>query len=837
MPKHETRLHGTWELRDELLTCPLTEAGRLSRVRDGWIDTPVPGDIHQGLIAAGRINDPLVGLNSFDCRWTEDRSWWFRKRFEIDASFLESEVIELEMNGLDAGAEIFLNGGHIGSHRNAFRPFVLDVKPWLEPGENVLLVRLSTGVEGVSDADMDAPDGVRAGTEAGNGRPERGDPRRALVRKPQYSFGWDWSPRVATTAIAGDVVLRGMSGACIRNVALRPRRDGTDGGVVVEATVAVERFHYYATAEAALAVSLTDPVGREFRGRTRVLLRSGLTFARIDIPVPGAKLWWPNGLGEQPLYRVSASLDAGEDSDTYPAFDFGTRFVELDTDGRFAFVVNGERVFSKGANWIPPDTIYARATAERYDSLVREARDANFNMLRIWGGGRYEHDAFFEACDRYGIMVWHDFMFSCAPYPDHLEWFRDEVRREAEHQTRRLQPHACIVLWSGSNENNWGFRDWWQERTRGGALCYNYILPGVVERNCPEIPYWNGSPYGGDAPNCCEIGDRHHWGDCMMNPDMQKRITPEEYDTCTSLFVSEFGYIGAPCRETVVAYLDEAEPDRQGKAWQHHTNTFEKNTVEAGIRKHYVDPEALTLDQYLLYSGLCQGLMYAYALESMRLREACHGSLFWMYNDCWGEVGWTIIDSYLRRKPSWYFVRRAYAPLRLILRADDDTVRVVLANDTAEQADFELEVGYVSLDGTEEHLRCVAAAAPPLSRTDLCTFPRGTHDPAAGLWVARARNRPDISPAHLRVLDYRQLRVCNPGLFSETTPNDDGTCTVRVRSRAYAHAVRILLPDRALPSDNYFDLLPGEEREVRVAGGESLSPQEISVTCLNAARP
>jgi beta-mannosidase len=833
--RSERSLNGSWELTDRILTFPLANARALAEEAEGWIPAPVPGDIHQALIAAGRIEEPLIGLNSFDCQWTEERSWWYRKTFSAGPEWLQAEVVELEMNGLDAHAELFLNGEHIGSHRNAFRPFAVDLKPWLKEGDNTLLVRLSAGVEGVSEADVDAPDGVRAGTEAERGRPERGDSRRTLVRKPQYSFGWDWSPRVATTAIAGDVRIRAMNEACIRDVSLRPVE--RDGQIWVVVTVNVDRFHYYRTGAGTVRVVLSDQQGRSAEAAWSGLLRSGYNYIELEIPLPDPQFWWPNGMGEQHLYRVEAELKIGEERAAYPAFDYGLRTLELDTASNFAIVINGKRVFCKGANWIPADAIYARVDRERYETLIREAAAANFTMLRIWGGGRYEDEAFYQACDRHGIMIWHDFMFACAPYPDHLEGFRVEVEREAEYQTKRLGRHACVVLWSGSNENNWGFRDWWDDQTRGGAWIYNYALPRIAQRNTPEIPYWNGSPYGGDDPNSSEVGDRHHWHDCMMNPEMEKRITPEEYDKCDSLFVSEFGYVGAPVKETVLKYMDGAPLDRQGTVWQHHTNTFEKNTVDAGIRKHYTDPEGLSIDAYLLYSGLCQGLMYSYALDSMRYRANCHGSLFWMYEDCWGEIGWTIVDYTLRRKPAWYFVRRAYAPLRLIVRpADGGGIRVVIANDTMESRPFELEYGYLGLDGRVSDLQRRQVEVVSLARTELITFDRGGHDPAAGLWIARAPGVPEIEPATLRTVDYRQLQTTDPGLSIVGVEADRAGGTVRVRAERYAHAVHLLLPPGAIPMDDYFDLLPGEERAVRIQSATGLDPAQVGVTCVNEGK-
>jgi beta-mannosidase len=315
---------------------------------------------------------------------------------------------------------------------------------------------------------------------------------------------------------------------------------------------------------------------------------------------------------------------------------------------------------------------------------------------------------------------------------------------------------------------------------------------------------------------------------------MEKRITPEEYDKCDSLFVSEFGYVGACSKETVLTYLDGSKADRQSQVWQHHTNTFECDTVDAGIAKHYTDPGALTLDEYLLYSGLCQGLMYAYALDSMRYRPNCHGSLFWMFNDCWGEVGWTIVDYYLRRKPAWYFVRRAYAPLRLIVRRDGENLCVVCANGTPESHTFEIDYGYVSLDGARVEVQTVKADVPALERAQLCTFKPGDWDARQGLWIARAVGRTDIAPAIYRAVDFRQLETTDPGLSVQVVSSDGKQCVLGVTADGYAHAVHLELPEGAYPADDYFDLLPGEAREIAILSPEMLDPAAIRVNCVNA---
>jgi beta-mannosidase len=795
----------------------------------------VPGDIHQGLIADGQIKEPLLGMNSFDCTWTEKRSWWLRTKFTVDDAWLSADRVELEMAGLDANAVIFLNGDLVGKHASAFRPFVCDVKTYLRSGENILLVRLTAGVETFAEVDTDSCDGVVPSTEANNGRPERGDPRRIFVRKPQYSWGWDWSPRVATTAIGGDVTLRAMDTGCIRDVALDPGELGDT--VLLTVTVTVDQFHYYKTRGGTVKVTITDAQGGMLHKKTPVLLRSGLNYITMEFELRDPRLWWPNGLGEQHLYQVDTELQVGESIDRSPSVKYGLRFVSLDTEDTFAFIINGKKVYARGANWIPADTLYARVDAERYDALVRQARDANFNMLRIWGGGLYEADAFYQACDRYGIMLWHDFMFACAPYPDHEAWFVYEAEKEAEYQTKRLCNHSSIVLWCGNNENHWGFADWWHEKTQGGARIYNYILPDIVRRNCPGVPYWNSSPYGGERPNAYDVGDCHYWHEAMMNPDMVKRITPEVYDACTARFVSEFGYIGAPSKATITKYLDGAPFDRQSQVWQHHNNTFEKNTVEAGLRKHYADPEGMRPDDYVLYSGLTQGLMYGYALDTLRAKVKCGGSLFWMFADCWGEIGWTIIDAYMRRKPSWYFVRRSYEPLRLILRTGiENTIAVTLANDTINDIRCALEVGYISFDGQTRDIHTHLITSETLTRTVVAKCIQRDHDPAKGLWLARAVGRNDIQPAVFRALDYREMDVPPCELQLAVATVGQNRYAARVGSSTYAHCVHFILPEDAVISDNYFDLLPGETRGVTISTSKVLTNEQIRVTCVNDIR-
>jgi beta-mannosidase len=828
MTTHEClALDGLWQLTDtpqDVNTPAMLPAPDAAT----WLAAPVPGAVHQALLAAGRIPEPLVGMNSEACAWIETRAWWFRRAFTLDAARCQADRLELELHGLDANARVFLNGREIGRHNNAFRPFVCDVTAGVQDGENVLLVRLTTGLETVTADDLASTNGVMACTEATNGRPDRGDARRSFVRKPQYVFGWDWCPRLGSVAMAGPAFIRCIRQACIRDVHVRCTRLA-DAAAEMLATVTVEWLDPYATTPAQLDVTLTDEAGRRTSVHLPVLLKSGLNYLSVPLHLKKARLWWPAGMGAPHLYEAAVTLRVGTRRLTYPRFRVGVRTLALDTTGTFAVVINGRRVFCKGANWIPADAIYARVTPARYVALLDAARDAQFNMLRVWGGGWYEPEIFYELCDARGLLVWQDFMFACAPYPDHLPWFTDEVAREADCQTRRLRNHACLALWCGNNENHTALKEWWHDRTRAGAHVYNYLLPEMVQRNCPEIPYWNGSPYGGALPNDEAAGDRHHWHECMMHPDMHKRTTPEEYDRCQSRFLSEFGYVGACSRRSTEEYLGNAPLDPASAVWQHHTNAFEKNTVAAGIHKHYAEPASLCMDEYLLYSGLCQGLMYAHALDAARYRANCHGSLFWMFSDCWGEVGWTIVDYYLRRKISYWFVRRAFAPLRLIVRAHGNALRCVVANDTPASVRLPLEYGYVSLDGRVRAARRVTVTARALARTTCCAFARGAHDAQTGVWFVRCRTRDDIAPAVFRAVDFRQLGVTDPQLAVQVLERGRRQCRVRITAQRFAHAVHVVVPDGYLPSDNYFDLLPGAAREIIITSPRALVCKDIVV--------
>lgn len=837
------RLNEDWQMTWEPLDRLACDYARVRNKPHDWLRTGLPCDVHMPLIEHGIIPEPLEGDNCFASEWTEKRSWWFRKTFPLSEDQLAFEKIVLTFQSLDAEADIWLNDVHLDHHRSAFYPYSCDIKGKARVGDNFLLVRVTSGLERYSEQDialLHESVTVMRNEKIG----VRGDSRRGMVRKPQYVYGWDWGPRVASCGIMGDVEIAFMAGIRINEVYVATTALHEDGTAQLRVRIEADNPHPYRTVEADLELELRFAGEPAARIRVERCLRSGLNFISFPLEVHDAKLWWPNGMGEQPLYTVHVTACTESQRTEYPPFAYGIRMLKLNTDRLpqdrderlFRFEINGVAAFCKGANWIPADSIYARVTDGKIDRLLREAKEANFNMVRIWGGGIYERDLFYDKCDEYGLLIWHDFMFACAKYPDHLPWFREEAEREIDYQTRRLRNHCSIALWCGNNENHWCFDEYWNRTEAaayyGGAVCYNEIAPRIVERNCPDIPYWNSSPYGGEHPNGSLSGDRHHWNDCMMNEEMEKRIAPEEYDKVTAKFVSEFGYVG-PCRKSSIeAYHDGRELDRNSRVWQLHNNTFEKDTVLAGIGKHYVDPEQLDIDSYLLYAGLCQGVMLGYALEALRFKPHCSGALFWMYNDCWGEVGWSVIDYYLKRKIAYYFVKRAFDPVKFILRQQDGLVHLMAINETSAPVRETVEYGLMRYDGAGQQSSRLAIELPPYSRHTVLSWTPGEYEPRHAFLFARPLGGSSrISPAIVRADAHRNLAIPQAKLTIDDWRPIEGGARFAVSSDTFAHAVHFGLDESVRLSDEYFDLLPGERREITV-WQEGISAEMLAPRCI-----
>ncbi|OHB57720.1 MAG: hypothetical protein A2Y12_14095 [Planctomycetes bacterium GWF2_42_9] len=819
-------LNDDWLLRQEPLYSDASSYFQIKNKTQGWMACSLPTDVYQVLISKDQIQEPLVGLNSFSCKWIEDCTWWFKKIFRMPQDFSNVNRLKLVLNNLDMNAAIFFNDILIGKHGSAFYPFTFDVTKYIKfNNNNSIYICLTSGLESVSGKQLSELKTLTC-TEEINGRPERGDIRRPYLRKPQYVFGWDWCPRVSSVAIGGEAYIESTVCAKIKDVFVQTVKTESEQ-IVLTFRITLDLLKEYSTVRAEVSIKLTDPESNILSKSQKVMLRPGLNYIDLQIPVENPLFWWPNGMGLQSLYTIEAHASSEDFAVAYPAFKYGIRSIVFDND-EFCFKVNGNKIFCKGANWVPPDALYSRVTKESIEELLTNAKNANFNMLRVWGGGVYPDDYFYDCCDRLGILLWHDFMFACAPYPDHVGSFMDHVSAEADYQTRRLRNRACMALWCGGNECSWMISELLKPHSDRGYDIINYLLPKVVNENT-NTAYWNNSPFGGLTANDENVGNHHLWHNCMMHPDVDVRINPDQYKKCRAKFITEFGYIGAPVLESVLEYSGNKNVCIDDKIWKHHTNTFEKETVLAGIKKYYHEPESL--DEYILYSGLVQGLMLQGALESFRIRQSCNGALFWMYNDCWGEVGWSIIDYFKRRKPSWYFVKRAFAPVKLVIQRSEEAISVTFINDSPTKFNELIEIAFLDSNQNINTIQKVPVNISPFERIQI--YQAQLNMKTQNILFARSLNLSQIEPAIHFINEPRNVHLPKAVFKMHLISEESGNYTLTISSNSFAHAVELELPAQAVPSDNYFDLIANTEKVIQVKMSSMLDVRDIKVTSFN----
>ena len=817
-------LHGQWSVRHEGMPVIGTSGLTLVESRQAnWLSATVPGEVHLDLMNAGLMEEPLFSTNAPACRWPEDRSWWYRTTFETDAAFMEEACQELVFEGLDYYAQVFLNGVLLGEAENALVPAVFDVKHVLKSGKNTLVVRLTAGTERAANQQTGESTEAKpyGGRQAFKGITE--------LRKPQFSYGWDWVDSLPNIGIWRGVRLEGYTGLRVRDVRTATKLQADVCSLSVDVDVA--NLHPWSEQTAELEVTLVHPNGTSQTVAHTAMVPVGILRCSVELPVENPELWWPNGMGDQPLYTVRAEVKQDAVSRDVWERHVGLRTISIDRSPlpeghRFVIQVNGQEVFCRGANWIPADAILARATKERVDALVAEAKNANMTMLRIWGGGVYESDDFYAACDRAGVLVWQDFMFACGTYPDDREAFRNKIRAEAEAAIRRLRHHPSIALWCGNNENIWGFHAWWNrdksfpqaDLVLGGHHIYSEILPVACQTLDPSRPYWPGSPAGGLSPNSETEGDCHWWGPGTMNADIHRRYRDEVYDECRSRFVSEYGVVG-PCHlESFQHALRPEEVDVNHHAWKVHTNSFEKATTPTALRYHYADPETLSIEQYIRYGQLFQAILYGRSVDSMRFRkhdpqDDCAGALIWMYNDCWCETGWTPIDYYLRRKASYYWLRNAFMPVRGIVRRRGDEAVVRVVNDTLSAVGVAVTAGWFRVDGAETRTQVHSLTLPANGMVEVIRepIPEGLDTSAWVYGVHCAGPGIAASQSILPLLPHRQLATVRQPTITVTQTG----AAITLVSDAYCHGVCSPDAGEAVFSDNYFDLLPGIPKTIQ----------------------
>jgi beta-mannosidase len=794
-------------------------------LHDGWtvsgagvpaIPAVVPGCVHTDLLAAGLIEDPYLDENEAKVAWVGRADWVYETTFQAGVA---GDRVDLVCAGLDTVASVMLNDVEVGRTANMHRGYRFDVRDALLAGENRLRIRFDSAY-GYAESHQE-----RLGDRP-NAYPEPFN----FIRKTACNFGWDWGPTLVTAGIWQDIGLHTWRVARLATVV--PQVTVEDGVGRVDVHITLDRDSAGPVTIAA-AVADRETVAR-ITGREAVL--------SVTVPDPG--LWWPIGYGDQPRYDLEVTL-----TDSYGTLDvwsrkIGFRTVRLETapdaDGSpYTLVVNEVPVFIRGVNWIPDDVFANRVTRRRLERRFTQAAGANVNYLRVWGGGRYESEDFYDLADAMGLMVGQDFLFACAAYPEE-EPFRSEIEAEARENVARLSPHPSLMLWTGNNENIWGHADWgWQASLRGatwGAGYYFDLLPKIVAEEDPSRPYWPGSPYSGTPqlqPNDPAHGTMHIW-DVWNTDDYSK------YREYRPRFVAEFGYQAPPTWATLRRAISDDPLTHDSPGMAHHQKATDGDAkLQRGLDNHL--PQPRDFDDWHYLTQLQQARALSYGIEHFRsLRPLCMGAIMWQLNDCWPVTSWAAIDGDGRKKPLWYALRRSFADRLLTIQPRDGGLALVAVNDGRSPWSLAATVFRRNLSGRALAKVALDVTVAPGAAVTLplpAKLASAKH-PNAELLVAEADGE------HAWWFFAEDKDIAWPLANFDARVEQDGTSTkVTVTAQNILRALT-LQPDRLDPSAETDDagvtLLPGESCTFTVHSDKPLDPIALTtrpvLRCVNDLR-
>jgi len=772
-----------------------------------YIPAQVPGEIHLDVWKAGWIQDPYIGTNCLAARWVEQCYWIYRRDFEVPADALSSPHAWLNFEGLDYFAVIFLNGEEIGRHENTFHPCRLSVAGKLRTRRNLLVVQLEGGLFGASDKPA-----LGYVPEIMNDRERM--TKRHWLRKPQCQFNWDWSTRLINVGIFKPVALEWSTDPVRMDqlVALATVRPDFQQG-----ELKVRWFAEGLRSGDTTAQLIVEIPAAGVTTRANVTIKPGLHPLEIMATVSRPALWWPVGHGDPNRYEVKASLQVDGITIAERTVLVGFRRVVINQDthpeqGRYFIIeINGRKIFAKGGNYVPADMIFARVDRARCEALIERALEANFNLLRVWGGGQYESDDFYDLCDERGILVWQEFVFACGKYPATDEAFLRSVKQEATYNIRRLAAHPSLIIWCGNNEMELGDWDWGYDKgvAYPDYALFHLVLPRLMNEEDGTRYYQASSPFSPDGghPNADEAGDQHPWTIGFQKCDFR------EYRKMTCRFPNEGGILGPTALPTLQACLTDGQRFPGSFAWQIHDNSvdcWEEPSPPDQMLRFWlgVEPRRLSPEAFTYWAGLVQGEGLREYCENFRRRMFDSASaIFWMYNDCWPATrSWTIVDYYLRRTPSFHPVRRALAPVHIVVVEDGEEIIFFGVNDTTETIRGELRHGIFNLSGTYVLDVTNRVELEPNASTRLAIIP-------ASLWTERTSIMPFAMLLENGKLIARN-RTFTPLFHEIAWPEASVQIEIRdgqaiFTSQTFAWNVCIDLDGEEKLADNFFDLYPG----------------------------
>jgi len=815
------------------------------------IPAEVPGSVFEALIIGNVIDDPFYGLREHEISWVYESEWIYETRFDLEPSFLEHENSLLYCHGLDTISDVILNEEHLGFTNNMFIRYDFNVKPKLKSKNNRLQIKFKSPTVKAREEKENNGINLNTGSAAIPGVP--------YLRKAQYSFGWDWGPKLPDIGIWQPVELIGFDNLRIDSVYVTQKlqynkdfNNITDLEEISDIGVML--------ADLSIKINLSSNLQtidlRQYTMRVDLKAPDGTNITKdkplhslnptIELNLEYPYLWWTHDLGTPNLYDLTVSVRNKFIIDTFKQ-KIGIRDIQLiqkpDKWGKtFFFLLNGVPIFAKGANWIPIDNFIPRGKKNSlYRSNLINAKEANMNMIRVWGGGIYEDDQFYELCDELGILVWQDFPFACAVYP-HKEEFIENLKIEAIQNILRLRNHPSLALWCGNNEVEWLWK--WQLNTSeiindnlitdfklGYIRIFENLLPNLIEEYDPSRPYWPSSPSNGyigenlgtQNSNLPNIGDSHFW-------DVWHRNKPfRAYRKFNSRFMSEFGYESFPSIKTIEDFCPIEQFDFFSPIMENHQKNFAGNKkIFNYMKKRFSIPQKF--EDRVVLSQITQAEAIEYGVEHWRRNRNdyhCMGSLYWQLNDCWPVASWSSLDYYGRWKALHYYAKRFYHPVFPSVKEDATSVEFWVSNDlrTSQKLQFEWKI-YKSNGNTEKNGSFDSEIAPCSSMklgmvdiSDLNQSDKNLSDYVI-FFVLRYQNLEGEQEFHgFRLFSApKKFQLKDPNIhweLNECYHEDTNEKDYELKITAKQISLYVHVDSKKfdfIASDNYFSLEPGETR-------------------------
>jgi beta-mannosidase len=791
-----------------------------------WFPATVPGCVHTDLLANKKIEDPFYRDNEKNLQWIGKTDWEYTTTFNVSSETLKRQNIEIVFQGLDTYANVLLNDKPILDAENMFRTWRVDVKNALKQGANVLKIRFRSPINEIlprmAKLDYELP--------AVNDQGEKTSP---YTRKAPYQYGWDWGPRFVTSGVWKPVNLEVWDNARIEDLQIKQNKlskENADLSAVVEviAANAVDA-----------TIEIENTTDKKIVATKQVKLTNGVNKIPLDFTMANPKLWYPIGLGEQSLYTFKAKLSVNKKPTDSQIKRTGLRTLELrqkpDEYGKsFEFIVNGIPVFGRGANWIPADIFPTRITKEKYKNLLTSLKDANMNMLRVWGGGIYEDDYYYNLADEMGILVWQDFMFACSMYPGDKA-FLENVKQEAIDNVKRLRNHPSIVLWCGNNEietawQHWGWKDKnpnfvWEDYLK----IFVRLLPEVLDEYDPSRPYWQSSPSSNFQADSefQGIGDTHYWQ--VWHAEKPYK----EYEKQFPRFMSEYGFQSFPEFETVKTYT--TEEDRKSietpimLAHQRHPRG--NQLVKEYMLREFNQPK--DFESFLYVSQVLQAEGIKIGAEHFRrIMPRNMGSLYWQANDCWQVASWSGMDYFGRWKALMYYTKRFYAPMLISPHVDDSgNLNIYVVSDSPEAKQAQISMTLMDLNGKTLSSKQMDISVEPLKGKSYFTqtvgeLLNGADDKNVVLIVKLKSNGATVSQNEYFFKPFKEMSFTKPNIKTEIAPSKEGF-RITLSTDKPAKDVYLSGFTTGFFADNYFNLIPGKNLEIEYRTSQKMSVEEF----------